>query len=305
MSGILVGLDVGGSKTAVRAVTPAGETVHDAVLPTDRWRGETWAGKARILVDAVESVVREPVLALAVGAHGCDTDEQCAALADELSVLLDVRVRVVNDAQLLGHAVGRPGAVGLIAGTGAIAVATTRDGRTVHAGGWGWLVGDDGGATGIVRETVRAGLQAIDRGDADPVLERALGGAASVHTLGDVGFGMMLRRPEDWAGLAGAVFVAADAGSPVAAEVLDRAASSLAELVSSVGRLGAPVDDVVLGGGVVRGQPAFAGRVAELVRAAHPDSTVTLLREPPVEGAVALARSLHVPAPDRMHHPIP
>lgn len=309
MSGVLVGLDVGGSKTAIRAVDGQGDVRYEATLPTDRWRGESWAGKAAILVAAVRSVVPVPVpvLALAVGAHGCDTDEQCAALARELDRLLDVPVRVVNDAQLLGHAVSRPEAVGLIAGTGAIAVATTTDGRTVHAGGWGWLVGDDGGATGIMRETVRAALQASDRGASDLVLERSLSGAAEVGTLGDLAFGMMLARPERWATHASAVFVAADAGSSIARTVLDAAAASLAGLVTVVERLGAPVGHVVLGGGVVRGQPRYAARVAELIRAEHPGTTVVLLHEPPVAGAVALARQLvpSPPHPERMHHPIP
>lgn len=307
MSGVLVGVDVGGSKTAIRAVDLHGHVRRDTTVPTDRWRGESWTRKAEIVADVVRAVVVEPVIALAVGAHGCDTDEQCAALAHELGRLIGVPVRVVNDAQLLGHAVGQPDAVGLIAGTGAIAVATATDGHTVHAGGWGWLVGDDGGATGIVREAVRAALQASDRGESDVVLERALAGAAELASLSDVGFTMMLVRPERWATHASAVFLAADSGSPIARDVLERAADALAVLVTAIERLGAPIRHVVLGGGVARAQPTYAARVAELVRAQHPDTTVVLLQEPPVEGAVALARGLlrSVHSPQRMHHSIP
>ena len=59
-------------------------------------------------------------------------------------------VRVVNDAELLPAALGLSHEIGLVAGTGSIAVNRTRGGRMLAAGGWGWI-GDEGGA-GLLRE---------------------------------------------------------------------------------------------------------------------------------------------------------
>jgi glucosamine kinase len=292
VSARLVGLDVGGSKTALRAVDEDGAVVIDVVAPTDRWRGEDMAAKAEILLSLIADRVDGTVTALAVGAHGCDTDDQCAELAAALRDRAGIPVTVVNDAQLLVHALGLPDAIGVIAGTGSIAVGRTPSGETVHAGGWGWLVGDDGGASGIVRETVREGLRNADAGIADAVLERHLTEQSALGELGDVSFSMMLTRPEEWARLSPAVFRAATDGSPIASRILERAARSLATLVDDVARKGASTEHVVLGGGVVRAQPDFARTIERFVLAAHPAAHVSVLTDAPVAGAVALASSL-------------
>ena len=54
----------------------------------------------------------------------------------------------------------------MVSGTGSIGVARDADRNLVIAGGWGWILGDEGGASGIVREAVRAVLAAIDPGEA-------------------------------------------------------------------------------------------------------------------------------------------
>ncbi|MGO4595172.1 N-acetylglucosamine kinase [Leifsonia sp. 2TAF2] len=294
VNAVIVGIDVGGSKTALRAIGSEGFVVTDVVVQTDSWRGEDWAGKARVLTRLIADTVTGHIEAVAVGAHGCDTDEQCAALAQEISLRLDVPVRVVNDAGLLAHAAGRPDAVGLIVGTGAIAVGSRPDGGTVHAGGWGWLVGDDGGAAGLVREGVRAVLLAADGGVPDQILERALIAASGQESVGELSHRMMLDRAEQWALLAPAIFAAAEDGSPVAATVLENAIDALAALVLAVGQKGAALENLVIGGGVASAQRSYAARIASRILAASPRTSVTILTESPVTGALELARSIAV-----------
>ncbi|MGI5133672.1 MULTISPECIES: hypothetical protein [unclassified Streptomyces] len=75
---------------------------------------------------------------IAVGAQACETPEQCARLAAAVEDRLSVPVTVVNDAELLVPAAGFEHGVGVVAGTGAIAVARHRDtGGYLAAGGWG------------------------------------------------------------------------------------------------------------------------------------------------------------------------
>ena len=61
------------------------------------------------------------------------------------------RLILVNDGDLV-VAAGTPEGwgVGVIAGTGSIAVARAPDGRKSRAGGWGHLIGDEGSAYGLV-----------------------------------------------------------------------------------------------------------------------------------------------------------
>jgi N-acetylglucosamine kinase-like BadF-type ATPase len=63
---------------------------------------------------------------------------------------------IVNDGDLV-VAAGTPEGwgIGLIAGTGSIAVGRTPDGRTTRSGGWGHLIGDEGSAYAVVLDALR------------------------------------------------------------------------------------------------------------------------------------------------------
>lgn len=293
MTTAVVGIDVGGSKTAVRAAdSGSGILSVDVTVPTRTWRGESYPTKARVLLDLVHQHVSSEIVALAVGAHGCDTQEQCDALQRIIAQEVPFPVRVVNDAHLLSYAAGFPDAIGVISGTGSIAVGTTSEGRGISAGGWGWLVGDDGGATGLVREAVRAVLIASDCGQRDHILESALIAAAGVARIGEVSMKLMRERPEQWALLAPAVFAASTAGSPVAKAVINAAARSLSDLVDSVANRGGSADHIVLGGSVIASQPGFAAQVLSLLAASQPQAVTLVLNQPPVAGALMIARML-------------
>src|SRR5262249_48756058 len=83
-------------------------------------------------------------------------------------------VEITNDAALL-LAGGRPDGwgVGIVAGTGSIAFGKAADGRIDRAGGWGFILGDEGSAYGIVTAALRASARAADqRGPTTDLLPR-------------------------------------------------------------------------------------------------------------------------------------
>ena len=294
MTAKVVGIDVGGSKTALWAAeASSGILLADVTSPTHSWRGQSFDTKARVILDLVDRHVGSDIAALAVGAHGCDTEEQCHALREAIAQVGSFPVRVVNDARLLSYAAGYPEAIGVISGTGSIAVGTTSEGRSLSVGGWGWLVGDDGGATGLVREAVRAALIASDCGHQDQILESALTAAAGVARIGEVSMKLMLERPEQWALLAPAVFAASDAGSPVATWVINAAAQSLCDLVDSAIKRGAIGNHIVLGGSVIASQSEYSAKVRALIADSQPTATTVVLHQPPVAGALVIAQMIH------------
>ncbi|WP_432522177.1 N-acetylglucosamine kinase [Kineococcus sp. SYSU DK006] len=289
---VLAGIDVGGSKTALRVVDRAGGEVRaDVSVATLDWRGRGWADKAAQLAALLRSHGAADAVAVGVGAHGCDTGRECRALQSALEQRTGSPARVVNDGQLLGLAAGHPDAIGLVCGTGSIAVGTTATGDTVHAGGAGWLLGDDGGATGLVREAVRAALAARDAGTGDRVLTAALLRASGRDSLSKLGMAMMVGRPEQWARYAPAVFEADASGSPLARRVVSAAVDSLVATVVSVARQGAVSDRVVVGGSVAAAQGDYVEEFRARLGAAAPHLSVTVLHGPPVAGAVQLARA--------------
>lgn len=291
---VVAGLDVGGTKVAIRVETLAGDLIADVRSDAGDWEAVPAAAAACWLRDRLRKCVPEgsTVAALGVGAQGCDSHAIAADLTCELATL-GLRAVVVNDAQLLVPAAGLEHGMGLIAGTGSIAVGTDAAGNALLAGGWGWILGDEGGAAAIVREATRAALAVHDEGGADDGLLGALERGFGVPTAE-----RLARAVNDdptvanWAPRAAAVFAAAEAGSALAAAVIDAAAEQLATLVSRLIARGAVGGTVVAAGGVVVRQPRLAKALGSSLASRHPLTVLRILDEDPVAGAVVLARRL-------------
>jgi glucosamine kinase len=197
-------------------------------------------------------------------------------------------VLVVDDASLVLPAACLAEGVAVICGTGSIATATWR-GREAWAGGWGYLLGDEGSGYWIVRAAIRALLGRRTSGLAPGELGACLLGAAGAPDL-DALRGEFYRRPEpgNWARHAPVIL---DCSDPEVAGLVRQAAVALADLAACVaGRLEAAGAPVVLAGGLMSNERLSAATVAA-VSAALPGSPVRVLREPPVAGAVRLAEA--------------
>ncbi|MFJ8062768.1 BadF/BadG/BcrA/BcrD ATPase family protein [Streptomyces sp. NPDC096142] len=290
---VLVGADIGGTKLAVRATTPDGTVRVDVEVPSAGWEAAPVERAARWLVDRVEPVLPagNEIAALGVGAQGCDTQEHCGHLSAALGAL-GVPATVVNDGSLLVPAAGLAEGIGIVAGTGSIAVGAAADGTVLFAGGWGWVLGDEGSAPAIVREAAKAALTAHDLGRPDDgLLSELLAhyGAADAPALARAVNDSP--TPGAWGPAAPAVFRAAAAGSSSALAVVDDAATHLTALVTRLRARGAVGATVVAAGSVVLGQPLLSDLLRDRLGTAHPDLTLRLLDVPPVAGAVALARA--------------
>jgi N-acetylglucosamine kinase-like BadF-type ATPase len=296
VTALVAGIDVGGTKTRTVVETSAGEVLVDVTEATTGWRGASFADKgartAAALLERVAPLGGPRVLAaVGVGAHGCDLVEESEELQRHLAGHLPgVRCVVVNDAELVAPAADRPTAVGLIAGTGSVAVGRTPSGDRVHAGGWGWLVGDEGGASGIVREAVRASLRAVEDGSGDP-LPALLCGALGVDHVLDLPGQLLSGDPASWSAHAGLVFDAQAAGSALAARLVDDAGAALADLVARVVSRGALGTELVAAGGVIAAQPSLRAALDRGLAERGVPARVQLLQAPPVAGAVRLARA--------------
>ena len=290
---VLVGLDIGGTKTELVCEDTHGHRLAERRIASAEWSASPVDSAADWIGQLVASVCPggTRIAAVGVGAQGCDTNEHCRVLEAALEAR-GYAARVVNDGALLVPAAGETEGIGVIAGTGAIAVGRDAAGRYIFAGGWGWVLGDDAGAVGIVREATRSALSAHDRGEADDGLMAALleaFGAADPNALTRT----VNDEPtiENWGPRAPAVFAAADAGSARAVGVIDGAAGHLVELVEQLRGRGGTGDVVVEAGTVIVRQRRLRERFEARLHEACPELRTRLLDAPPVLGAVALARS--------------
>ncbi|MEV0638252.1 BadF/BadG/BcrA/BcrD ATPase family protein [Streptomyces sp. NPDC050619] len=292
---LVVGIDVGGTKTHLRAF--AGEhSVADHVRPSSGWRPHDPVAAAgwlaALIAEALPAGSRPS--AVAVGGHACETPRQCGQIRTALQLHFDAPALVMGDAELLVPAAGLDRGVGLVAGTGSVAVARLGDGSPVQVGGWGAALGDEGGAAGLVREAARAVWAAHDRGAEPDELAKGLVTAFGVSEVPALGAALESARDisAEWGRHVPVVFAAAEAGSSLARRVIAEGGRSLAALVERLAARGVVVDDVVVAGSTVLAQPAlydaFVASLAQRVPGARPRP----LTVPPVEGAVAMARSL-------------
>ncbi len=286
---VVLGIDAGGTKLHARWSTVEGATLHERILTDVRWGEASFDRRTDIIVDIATNTPGLTANAIGIGAHGCDSDAECHALQARIGSRVAMPVAVVNDAELLGHAIGDPLAVNVVLGTGSIVVRRHRGG-TRYRGGWGWLFGDDGSAWGLVRNAVSALARDCDiDGHAEDPLAHALFERAAVGTVRDLVDVMQSRSASEWAAWAPLIFEL-ESRSAAADRAISLAVSRTVELIG----LAAEADEntpVVFGGGVVTHQPAYAKRLIAAVGTELGLPGVVLTAEP-VHGAVELASSL-------------
>jgi N-acetylglucosamine kinase-like BadF-type ATPase len=290
---MIVGIDIGGTKTHL-AVKTADGTRRDRVLATASWRfRRDQSADAAGLCDILLEMTGGQPDACVVGSHGCDTDADCLALQKLMSLRLSEVVLVLNDSELLPPAAGKNQGIAVIAGTGSIAVSRGSDRKMRAAGGWGWFLGDEGSACGLVREAARAVRRSLDQGNALDQLGQLLMDALGVASPVELGRALLeLGSAARVGSLAHLVFEAADAGSRSASKVIADGGDALAVLVGELVDRGAVGTDVITAGGVISRQSRLLGAFREALALRVPGATLELLQTPPVTGALLLAETL-------------
>lgn len=295
--GLALGVDGGGTHT-VALLARGGEVIRRGEAgPSNRQA----VGDVRALAAIDEAVARAfaaaglarvmvggACLGLA-GAGRAEDREVVRAWAGR--VKLARRVEVVTDAALL-LAAGTPAGwgVAVVAGTGSIAWGRSADGREERAGGWGYLLGDEGSGYAIGMEALRAVLRAADGAGPATRLSGLLGrlGVGAVRELVPLVYGGRLDRPA-LAALAPEV-IALAGEDEVARGIIEEQAGALARTVAAVvAKLGLSEYPLALAGGLAVGCEAYREvLLARLVEAGARPGAVAVVREPAL-GAVRLA----------------
>jgi N-acetylglucosamine kinase-like BadF-type ATPase len=248
-----------------------------------------------------------PVEVACVGLAGFDRPNHKRLLNEWAELGRWARRRIlVNDGDLV-VAAGTPEAwgVGVISGTGSIAVGRWPDGRTARAGGWGYLFGDEGSAYAVAVAGLRWVAHRADgrvSQDGSDVLTTRLCHALGIEGPDDLvsaiyapGFDRTLI-----AALAPVIVNAAEDDPFVAEAILTPASNDLAELVMTVAhRMGwhewdhvGPLPLAMAGGFLLSAPIVYDGLLAAL------DSMGLSVEATPVPepalGAIILARkALH------------
>jgi N-acetylglucosamine kinase-like BadF-type ATPase len=298
MPAIAVGVDAGGSKTAVvHAVDGEASRIEICEGANASMRGAE--GAAAIIADAVEQSLDGAMPhAVFVGAAGAARPEVRTAIENALrSRYGGARIAVRDDAYIaLRASVPQGDGVVVIAGTGSIAYAQHGE-RGYRCGGYGYLLGDDGSGFAIGSAAIAHVLRAYDERVAQDELVAALEAHLEARDLESV-LQAVYRSAHPVATVAGAARVVLDlaqGGSRSATRIVQGAAAGLGDLVKSVikraGLTGAAAP-IVLAGGLLQSNSLLTYLLETRLLNEHPNMPVSKLAAEPCFGALAEAQRL-------------
>jgi N-acetylglucosamine kinase-like BadF-type ATPase len=185
-------------------------------------------------------------------------------------------------------------AAGMIveSGTGSFAYARDHQGQTLRAGGWGAMFDDPGSGYDLGRKAIMAALRDFDGRGERTLLTQRICRALKLSDITQI----VLKNldPQQVAALFPLVLEAARQDDRVARRLLAEAACDLAQMALALApRLGRRrMVPVVCAGGVFRSSPTLRRSFARYLHQRMPSARVRLLQREPVEGALAMARSL-------------
>ena len=234
-----VGVDGGGTKTALVAATSDGKEKSHAVCGPLNYN---FIGLDEALENLAEGIKllglpKGSIAAIGIGDPSIDDEAESPAaqnFAARAAALLEAPVYVRSDAYMTLFALtgGKKPGVLIISGTGSMTIGEDEAGKISVVGGWGRLTGDEGGGYYIGREGICAALRAAD----GVAPETALTEAACKHfekkKPRDLIAAFYGDEEPDVAGFSRCVAECAARGDEVANEILLNAAAHLSRYAS-------------------------------------------------------------------------
>jgi N-acetylglucosamine kinase-like BadF-type ATPase len=303
MNDLVIGIDGGGSRTRACLANLQGETLGTGEAGTSNPVGGGFDVAKHELTHAVQRAFDaarlEPqrVAAVCIGLGGAGRTREQEALVKWARERMAERARVVNDGEIaLAAATAENWGVALIAGTGSLAWGRNRAGQTARAGGWGYVLGDEGSGFDLARQALGAITQAAD-GRAEPTeLFDAVLRFWNLSSPTDLVIHVYGRplKPAEIARLAPLVVEVAGQGDPVARRLVQQTGAALATAVCAVSRALGMVQamPLALTGGLLLGAPLVRAHLLDALGARGCECAPVIVVDRPVVGAVRLARQL-------------
>jgi glucosamine kinase len=175
----LIGIDGGGTGTRARLARTDGTLIGEGQAgPSGLGQGieQAWrhVGQATAAAFGAAGLEMAPpaTCGIGLGLAGAHVPERCEAFLKVAPAFAHIALDTDAYTAVLGAHAGRPGAV-VAAGTGSVGEALRRHGERVSVGGWGFLIGDEGGGAWLGLRAMREAHRACDgRAPAGPLVHK-------------------------------------------------------------------------------------------------------------------------------------
>ena len=295
----VLGIDVGGTKTVCLLGDEEGRVLSTAKGPGANLQAVGELQLEKVLHTVMEETVAQQAAvpaAICLGIAGVDRPDDAIVVRGIMGRIgYKARILVVNDALIaLQAGIGAAPGIVIVSGTGSIAYGCDRHGYAARAGGWGYVLGDEGSGYWMGRLALRAIVREVDgRGQPTSLTPRVLAHFSVarpeelLQTVYHEDF-----KPAAVAALATHVQQARDEGDVVATAILDRGAKELVAAAASVTNqleLTGEEFAFVLAGGMFKAVPWLRDELTRQLPTIAPRSRTLLLDMEPAFGAVRLA----------------
>jgi N-acetylglucosamine kinase-like BadF-type ATPase len=232
-----------------------------------------------------------------------ELDAVCCGMTGGIEVVADLFPRVARTQKLVvvydlvtahaGALAGAPGVI-VIAGTGSVAFGVNSDGVSARAGGWAYIMGDEGSAYDLGRRALMAAARADDgRGPATDLLSTLLSHyqKTSLWDIRTMVYSGEIDRSAI-AQLSRLVVQVAQQGDVVAKKIVNEGAIELSEIVRAViTRLGMDREEscVATVGGLFQAGPLVLDPFSNELHKHLPQAKIVPALYQPVIGALFLA----------------
>lgn len=297
---LVLGIDAGGTHTRCLIADETGRVLsfgHGGPANKNFVSAESARTAVERAVSGARGQIGDPVdVAVVSGAHLPDSVRNVVTHCSGTdNIIYTDEFEVCLAAGLCAKGSWEPGYSGVVvmAGTGSFCKGREASGREAYAGGWGPLIGDEGGGYDIAREALTAVVRAADaRGRETLMSEQVLShfGIAAIADLKKILYNPPIKRHE-LAEFALFVFNAAEKGDAAAKDILKGAGRRLAGLAAPViEKLFGPDEGfpIVLCGGILTRESPVIGAFRAKIGTIRPRAELLIPALGPVSGTLII-----------------
>ncbi len=300
MTALVIGIDGGGTKTTALVADDRGTPLGEATGAPSAVRADGVEASAAVIESTARAALREAGVdeqprVICVGVAGVGRESLRLELWEALNSRdLAEEVVVHTDYSIaFDDAFGQGTGILLLAGTGSVAVGRGPTGAMGRCGGWGPVVGDEGGGAWIGRRALSTVAAAADGREPETALTGAVLTATECVEVADLIAWAASATPSALATLAPVVSQVAEAGDLRASSLLDLATEELALHVRALARQlftdERAAIPVALSGGLLGRGGVLRKRVTQRLRHAVPGAQLASEDVVPARGAVRAA----------------
>ena len=297
----IVGIDGGGTKTIGLLTTEAGEYITKVQAGPSNYH----VVGAQQTHDVLKEIIFE--LSAHVGNTAIDSIRFCIGMAglgrtEDKKVIGQICDEIgINKNRILTHdahialvgGTGKQEGVIVISGTGSIVYGVNEHGKEARAGGWGYLLGDEGSGYDIALKGLQAVARAADKRELPTELTHLILKRLELNEPNDLIRWTHAASRDEIAQLASVVFEAAEIRDTKAEKIIDSAMSEFACAVETVImqlEFSHPFE-IVFSGGILLHQPILADKLQRWIEKIIIGSSVIFPKHEPAYGAVLLAKA--------------